>query len=100
MRNARQILDIVVATFGQQILEPNSDVEALKDSNADYLELARGWQALADRYSKTVDDGNYSQLIPSITQVSIRPLHRGFRFNRSNGHIVASQGSGPHKRHG
>ncbi|KAK3897294.1 GPI ethanolamine phosphate transferase 2, partial [Staphylotrichum tortipilum] len=64
MRNARQILDIVVASFGEQILEPGLDGDALAESKADYQELAHGWRTLVDRYNKGTDP----ELIPSITK--------------------------------
>ena len=70
MRNARQILDIVVASFGEQILEPSSD--ALTESKADYQELAHGWKSLADSYN----EGGDPDLIPSITKVHPIPMHR------------------------
>lgn len=65
MRNARQILDIVVASFGEQILEPSLDVDALSESKADYQELAHGWRGLVESYSK----GDDPELVPSITKV-------------------------------
>ena len=66
MRNARQILDIVLAAFGPQILEPGSDADALTESNADYQALAHGWKGLVDSYSKSDEDS--SKLILSITE--------------------------------
>ncbi len=68
MRNARQILDIVVASFGEEILDPSSDAD---ESKADYHELAHGWRELVDSYNNNPNSPN---LIPSITKVSPSPL--------------------------
>ncbi len=73
MRNARQILDIVLAAFGPQILEPGSDADALADSKADYQALAHGWKDLVDSYSKNDEDS--SKLILSTTEAR-RETHR------------------------
>lgn len=69
MRNARQILDIVLAAFGQEILESTSDSDALTESNADYQDLARGWKNLSDSYAKSADSEAASELIPAVTKV-------------------------------
>lgn len=55
MRNARQILDIVLAAFGPEILESDATSASLSDSKADYQNLARGWKDLADNYENYVD---------------------------------------------
>ncbi|KAK3301555.1 alkaline-phosphatase-like protein [Chaetomium strumarium] len=67
MRNARQILDIVLAVFGQEILEPDSGTGGLTESRADYQGLAHGWKELADSYVKHAED-DHSALVSSITQ--------------------------------
>lgn len=72
MRNARQILDIVIAVFGQ--LESEAGTEALAHSNSDYQELARGWQDLSASYDKSVDGEDSPQLIPSITKAGSRHI--------------------------
>lgn len=62
MRNARQILDIVTAAFGQQLFDSDTRTDGIGESKADYHELARGWQDLTDRYRSD----NYSELSASI----------------------------------
>jgi ethanolaminephosphotransferase len=73
MRNARQILDIVLAAFGHEILDSDSDASALTESKADYQELAHGWKALANNYAKNVGCEDCSELTTAITKV--RPGH-------------------------
>ncbi|KAL2128578.1 hypothetical protein VTI74DRAFT_9003 [Chaetomium olivicolor] len=67
MRNARQILDIVVAAFGTEILDSDSTAEALKEPKADYQELAHGWKRLPEIYLKA-SQGDDPELIPAITK--------------------------------
>lgn len=67
MRNARQILDIVIAAFGQQILD--SDTNAAMES--DYQALAHGWKNLADSYAKSPHGEDRSRLIQSVTKVGL-----------------------------
>ncbi|KAK4153739.1 GPI ethanolamine phosphate transferase 2 [Chaetomidium leptoderma] len=64
MRNARQILDIVLAVFGEQILES----DAITESRADYQELAHGWKDLADGYGKGMHGEGTSKLVASVTK--------------------------------
>ncbi|KAL2262095.1 hypothetical protein VTK26DRAFT_2497 [Humicola hyalothermophila] len=69
MRNARQILDIVLAAFGQELLESGRDSEASAHSNADYRDLARRWRDLASSFERLGADGtSYTELIPAITK--------------------------------
>lgn len=75
MRNARQILDIVVAAFGQQILD--SDTNAATES--DYQALAHGWKDLADSYAKSAHGEDSSRLIQSITKAGLRIPGRQWR---------------------
>jgi ethanolaminephosphotransferase len=70
MRNARQILDIVLAAFGPEILESDASSASLSESKADYQELAHGWKRLADSYDKQ-GAGDPAALIPAITKVSV-----------------------------
>lgn len=70
MRNARQILDIVIAAFGQQILE--SDTNTVTES--DYQALAHGWKDLADSYAKSAHGEDSSRLIQSITKAGLKIL--------------------------
>jgi ethanolaminephosphotransferase len=72
MRNARQIRDIVLAAFGQEIFETDSDADALTESKADYQELAHGWKVLADSYGRSRGNEDRAMLIPSITKVGVR----------------------------
>lgn len=73
MRNARQILDIVLAAFGQQLLDSEANSEAAAHPNDDYRDLARGWQDLASRFEKNSGSSeNYAELIPAIMKVSVR----------------------------
>jgi ethanolaminephosphotransferase len=72
MRNARQILDIVLAAFGQEILDSDADASALTESKADYQELAHGWKALASSYTKNADCEDCSELMTAITKVCLR----------------------------
>ncbi|AEO69526.1 uncharacterized protein THITE_2120034 [Thermothielavioides terrestris NRRL 8126] len=67
MRNARQILDIVLAAFGPEILESDASSASLSESKADYQELAHGWKRLADSYDKQ-GAGDPAALIPAITK--------------------------------
>ncbi|KAJ4292194.1 major facilitator super transporter protein [Collariella sp. IMI 366227] len=67
MRNARQILDIVTAVFGNEILSSDSQAEALSESKADYHELAHGWKRLADSYGQAAQ-GDNTELVPAITK--------------------------------
>jgi hypothetical protein len=70
MRNAHQLLDIVLTAFGAK----SSDVDAgiLEHSNADYQDLARGWHALVAQVAqyKDADDTARAELIQTITKVS------------------------------
>ncbi|KAG7290298.1 hypothetical protein NEMBOFW57_000297 [Staphylotrichum longicolle] len=75
MRNARQILDIVIAAFGQQILD--SDTNAATES--DYEALAHGWKDLADSYAKSAHGEDRSRLIQSITKAGLRNPGRQWR---------------------
>ncbi|KAK4034082.1 GPI ethanolamine phosphate transferase 2 [Parachaetomium inaequale] len=68
MRNARQIRDIVLAAFGQEIFEIASNADTLTESKADYQELAHGWKRLADSYGRNTGNENHAKLIPSITK--------------------------------
>ncbi|KAK4250523.1 GPI ethanolamine phosphate transferase 2 [Corynascus novoguineensis] len=61
MRNAHQIKEIVVAAFGQQIFETDTDVADFTEFKSDYQELAHDWKELAESYGR--DD---AKLIPSI----------------------------------
>lgn len=74
MRNARQILDIVLAAFGQGLLESDVNADAPAESKTDYQELARGWQDLASGYDKGADGEGYSELIPSIMKAGYRRI--------------------------
>jgi len=75
MRNARQILDIVLAAFGQQILEPDSN--AVKES--DYQALAHGWRDLTDSYAKSGRGEDNSNLIQPITKAGLTPTRCQWR---------------------
>jgi hypothetical protein len=95
MRNARQILDIVTAVFGQ--LESEAGTEALAHSNSDYQELGRGWQDLASSYGKSADGENSSELIQSITKASSECTQLD---GDTNHYLVASKRPGCSKQHG
>jgi ethanolaminephosphotransferase len=68
MRNARQILDIVLAAFGREILESDSDPDTLTESKAAYQELAHGWKNVSKLYANGEDA---AVLIPAITKVRL-----------------------------
>jgi len=67
MRNARQIKEIVVAAFGPQIFETDTDAADFADFKSDYQELAHGWKALAETYGQ-----GDTKLMPSILKVGIK----------------------------
>jgi ethanolamine phosphate transferase 2 subunit G len=69
MRNARQILDIMLAVFGQEIFESESNSDTLTESKAAYQDLAHGWKSLVDSYGKSVDGEAASEFIPAATTV-------------------------------
>jgi ethanolaminephosphotransferase len=79
MRNARQILDIVLAAFGQDIFEPGSGTGGVTGSRADYQGLAHGWTELADSYAKYAED-DHSVLVASITKASGDWTHNSCRW--------------------
>lgn len=71
MRNARQILDIVIAAFGQQLFDSDAHTDGFGESKADYHEMVHGWQDLTDRYSKSADGDNYSELTSLVIKASL-----------------------------
>ncbi|KAK4123891.1 alkaline phosphatase-like protein [Parathielavia appendiculata] len=68
MRNARQILDIVLAAFGKEILDSESDAGTLTKSKADYQELAHGWRHLVGKYRQNAGCEDCSELTASIIE--------------------------------
>jgi ethanolaminephosphotransferase len=96
MRNARQILDIVLAAFGQEILESDADADALSESKADYQALAHGWKDLVNSYGKSRDEDS-SKLILSITEAGLQP--RNFH-GKTNSCAVASERARRLEQHG
>jgi ethanolamine phosphate transferase 2 subunit G len=69
MRNARQILDIMLAVFGQEIFESESNSDTLTESKAAYQDLAHGWKNLVDSSDKSADGEAASEFIPAATKV-------------------------------
>lgn len=69
MRNARQILDIMLAVFGQEIFESESNPDTLTESKAAYQDLAHGWKNLVDSYDQSADGEGASEFIPAATKV-------------------------------
>ncbi|KAL1838847.1 hypothetical protein VTJ49DRAFT_2170 [Mycothermus thermophilus] len=68
MRNARQILDIVLAAFGREILESESDPDTLTESRAAYQDLAHGWKNVTSLHGQAANGETASVLIPAVTK--------------------------------
>ncbi|KAL2271858.1 hypothetical protein VTJ83DRAFT_1229 [Remersonia thermophila] len=68
MRNARQILDIVVAAFGREILESESDRDTLTESRAAYQDLAHGWKNVTGLLGQVSNGEAAPVLIPAVAK--------------------------------
>lgn len=75
LRNARQILKIVTATFGQDLFESDQDSNACANPQDDAHELACEWQAMErQRQSLTSGDELDPAWVSAMGKVSSPPL--------------------------
>jgi len=72
MQNAYQILDVITAAFGTQILGPDSQVDCTRPES-DYQELACQWRHVSGAYAeKTSANDLDPQWVSDMVKVSSR----------------------------
>ena len=70
MQNAYQILDVITAAFGPQMLDPASQADCNRPES-DYQELACEWSHVSSAYGKNTSVGDLDpQWVSSMVKVS------------------------------